>query len=668
MNALSPEHISDLRDSGLSDETITALQFEAVRPADLPVRAALSAYRLPYYNLDGSKNCFERLKLVPPVKDKVGHSQKYWQQPGTAPGLYLPPISFKWASVAKNSKIEVVIVEGEKKAAAGCQQRLIAAGVGGAWSGFARSDYGQRLVLPLLDEFIWDDRPVLMCPDSDAWRQGKEMNILAGFFALAKELQHRGASVRFVVLPDLPGRKCGLDDWLLIPGNSIEQMWPVLERIPMTHERFTSVTAWWQSWKEKEATQEAIRKQDAQNLEVSETAGVYTVVSQQHGVRFVFDQLTDSRGGVSAELSVTCGAVELLSCMNVGLKSDNSQHQLCRSLLKLASAIPWKLLLQKACSLVLKQHRRGEPIVTLEPTESTHVPFLLNPLIFEDCQTLIYAPGGSCKSYLALFFALVAAHGAHVAGIRGLKTPVLYLDWELNARIVGGRLRALQNGHPNLAHVRPYYRRCENPLHLDAYQIAAEVAAKGVQLLIIDSAAMACGGDLASPDAAIRLQQVLRRIGCASLVLAHVSKGTQEGQEKSAYGTVFFRELARNVYELQKADGENPARVVLFHTKHNFSAKQDPLGFALTFSEHSVQVDSCDVMEEPEFQDKLPVPARIRNLLEDGNPRESEKVAEELNIKLSTAKSALSRGKAQGKWIMLERENGNPQWTVLNPK
>jgi hypothetical protein len=665
---LSADHLADLRASGLSEDTITALGFQAVRPADIPVREAHSAYRIPYFNLDGSLNCFHRLKLVPPVKNKDGHTQKYWQQPGTAPGLYLPPLSLQWASIAKESRIEVVIVEGEKKAAAGCQQGLIAAGVGGAWSGFVRSENGKRLVLPLLNEFIWDDRPVLMCPDSDAWRPDKEMNILAGFFALAKELQHHGASVRFVVLPELPGRKCGLDDWLLIPGNSIEQMWPALERIPLTHERFLSVTACWQSLKEKEATQEAIRKQAALNLEVTETAGVYTVGSQQHRVRFVFDHLTDSHRGVSAELSVTCGEVELLSCMNVGLKSDNSQSQLCRSLLKLAPAIPWKVLLQKACSLVLKQYRRGEPIVTLEPTESTHVPFLLNPLIFKDCQTLIYAPGGSCKSYLALFLALVAAQGAHLAGLHGLKTPVLYLDWELNERIVGGRLRALQNGHPNLANVRLYYRRCENPLHLDAYHIAAEVAAKGIKLLIIDSAAMACGGDLASPDAAIRLQQVLRKIGCASLVLAHVSKGTQEGQEKSAYGTVFFRELARNVYELQKADGENPTRVFLSHTKHNFSAKQDPLGFALTFSEHSVRVDSCDVMGEPQFQDKLPVPARIRNLLEDGKPRESETVAEELNIKLSTAKSALSRGKAQGKWMMIKRENGSLQWTVLNPK
>ena len=56
--ALAPEHLTDLKESGLTEDTIAALRFEAVRPADIPVRGALSAYRLPYFNLDGSKNCF----------------------------------------------------------------------------------------------------------------------------------------------------------------------------------------------------------------------------------------------------------------------------------------------------------------------------------------------------------------------------------------------------------------------------------------------------------------------------------------------------------------------------------------------------------------------------------------------------------------------------------
>jgi len=268
---------------------------------------------------------------------------------------------------------------------------------------------------------------------------------------------------------------------------------------------------------------------------------------------------------------------------------------------------------------------------------------------------------------LALFIALQASHGSSVAGLSAVPGPVLYLDWELNAETVGGRLKALQAGHPDLAEFVPYYRRCEAPLHQEVTQIARQVAERGVQLVIIDSVALAAGADLASPDAAVNLQRALREIGGASLVLAHTSKSTQEGQDKTPYGTVFFRELARNVWELQRADDEHPVRVVLQQRKNNFGPMHAALGFQFTFAPGSVQVTSCNPEDEAAFEDRLPVPSRIRNLLEDGRSRTARDIAEELTVKLATIKSALSRGKGY-KWQQVRGDNQNPEWTVLSPK
>src|SRR4029079_9235687 len=100
-------------------------------------------------------------------------------------------------------------------------------------------------------------------PDSDAWHEGKKAwDIRAGFFVLAKELQQRGADVRFIVLPDLHGVKAGLDDWLLEPGNDVVHAWPKLERIALDDVRFNELTAWWQKWKEKQATHSAVKHHD----------------------------------------------------------------------------------------------------------------------------------------------------------------------------------------------------------------------------------------------------------------------------------------------------------------------------------------------------------------------------------------------------------------------
>src|SRR5262245_4220866 len=112
MNALASGHRTDLRASGLTDDTIAALQFASVCPSDIPVHGAQSAYELPYFNLDGSLNCFKRIKLVPAVKDADGHTQKYWQPPASQPGLYLPPSFFSWQTVARNSQTAVTITEG----------------------------------------------------------------------------------------------------------------------------------------------------------------------------------------------------------------------------------------------------------------------------------------------------------------------------------------------------------------------------------------------------------------------------------------------------------------------------------------------------------------------------------------------------------------------------
>lgn len=264
-----------------------------------------------------------------------------------------------------------------------------------------------------------------------------------------------------MILPDLHGGKAGLDDWLLVPGNDVEHGWPKLERLSLDHERFNALTAWWQGWQAKKTTRDAIERQDLHDLEITETAGSYTARSVSQNITIIFNRLSDVRGEGSAEITVTLGQTELLGETDIGLKSDSSRDKIARTLNGLASSVPWKRILERACTRVLKWHRQEEPITVLQPAKSAHVSFTVNPIVYQNHQTLLYAPGGSLKSYLALYLTLLACHGAAQHGIAALRCPVLYLDWELNAETVGGRLKALQAGHPELSQYAPYYRRCE---------------------------------------------------------------------------------------------------------------------------------------------------------------------------------------------------------------
>lgn len=203
---LNRDHLADLRKSGLKDETLMACRFQTVSLDDLEqlgprYEPVLSAYRIPYFDVKGERIDFVRLKLFPPVKEADGHEQKYWQPFGSRPHLYLPPI-VNWQSIASTPTNPIIIAEGEKKSAAGCQLGLAVIGIGGCWCWRMTQDDDEKVFLPDFDWFDWKNRDVELCPDSDGWWTDKRIDILAGFYALGKELERRGAHVLLVRLSD----------------------------------------------------------------------------------------------------------------------------------------------------------------------------------------------------------------------------------------------------------------------------------------------------------------------------------------------------------------------------------------------------------------------------------------------------------------------------------
>lgn len=667
MMPLAPEHVEDLKRSGLSDSTIAALSIAAVRPADIPVKAAASAYKIPYFNLNGMVNCFARLKLVPPVKDASGHSMKYWQEPGSGPHLYCPPL-LNWKTVARNSSTILTITEGEKKAAAGCQAGVIAAGIGGVWCWTSTLDNGDRLALPMLDEFVWTNRLVLLCPDSDAWREGKERDILGGFFALGKALQQRGATVQFVIIPDLHSAKTGLDDWLLIPGNN-ENSWENLQRVSIDDSRFSKLTAWWQRWKERQATQEALRERVADDLSLTEVAGLYTVRSPKHGVAFTFDRLTDQSGSFYAELTVRLGSTDLLDAVDLNLKSDTAHAKHANSLKTFSAGIPWKLLVQKACALVLRHYRTGPPLLTITAaTPVEHVTYSVNPMVFKKKTTILYGDGGLGKSSLALLIGMNVSVGQSVAGFQALRGRVLFLDYEDDEHVHTQRFQALLRGHIELAGAEVSYQRCVEPLTRLTHGLARLVQAHGITFLVLDSIMAATGGD-SSAEAATKLFAALRMINVECLALGHVPKAQSEGQDhQTVYGSVFHQNFARSVWELKKQQdvGEDRAVIGLFHRKSNLSRLHLPIGLAVNRDAGGtlLRYEPFDLSQAAELEQALPIAARIRNLLEsDGIPRSAKEITLALGEKQATIQATLSKHKGV-KWQMIG-DNRTAKWTVI---
>ena len=75
---LDPDHLADLHKSGLAPNTIERLKCSSVVPSSLnslgaKYRDVTSAYKIPYWNLDGTMNGFERWKLFPHYYRPASH-------------------------------------------------------------------------------------------------------------------------------------------------------------------------------------------------------------------------------------------------------------------------------------------------------------------------------------------------------------------------------------------------------------------------------------------------------------------------------------------------------------------------------------------------------------------------------------------------------------------
>jgi hypothetical protein len=202
-----PDHLADLRKSGLSDETIIEAKIQTVVPRDISKilgwnpSAVTSCYGIPYPG-----NGFLRYRCFY-AEDKPG--PRYLQRKDSGCHLYVPPVIDE--AVLDDSSKALYITEGEKKALKASQEGLPCLGLGGLWN--------WRHNGKLIDDFdriSFKGREVLIVPDND-WlkpnKHGYKKNLRQAVHGLAYALIERGAVVSVIMLPDQES-KVGLDDYL----------------------------------------------------------------------------------------------------------------------------------------------------------------------------------------------------------------------------------------------------------------------------------------------------------------------------------------------------------------------------------------------------------------------------------------------------------------------
>lgn len=208
LNNFHPNHLTDLRKSGLSDETITAGGFQSVPPRLIRKKLGFdfpdlnSLYEIPYHDCDG----FSRFRCFAAEGKQV---KKYLQPKGTKNRLYIP---LAVASTLSDLTTALYVTEGEKKALKACQEGLACVAIGGLWN-YRDKESG---LISDFDKITWTGRTVSIVPDNDYLLpnvHGYEKNLKEAVQGLAYALIDKGAKVSIIELPEGPVK--GLDDYLL---------------------------------------------------------------------------------------------------------------------------------------------------------------------------------------------------------------------------------------------------------------------------------------------------------------------------------------------------------------------------------------------------------------------------------------------------------------------
>jgi hypothetical protein len=223
---LAPQHLADLRRSGLSTKTILAAglrtEHGAREIAELlhwsrPAPSLGECLVIPFADLDGERIDYQRLKPDTPRTDKNNKVVKYEAPKGQPNRAYFPP-GIK--QLLADHAAPVILVEGEKKTLAGAQAGFPTIGLTGVWSWQRKRErdengrgIGPRELIPDLAERPWQGRQVFIAFDSDIL---DKPDALLAESELARVLQEHGALVGIVRLPPATdGSKQGLDDFLV---------------------------------------------------------------------------------------------------------------------------------------------------------------------------------------------------------------------------------------------------------------------------------------------------------------------------------------------------------------------------------------------------------------------------------------------------------------------
>lgn len=409
---------------------------------------------------------------------------------------------------------------------------------------------------------------------------------------------------------------------------------------------------------------------------ILEVLGNSYVVSWSEGVTVRMDRIYEHRDyQVDAEVTITDEAElspHLLGPIRTSI--TKTWRGIIADLERISERDDWRQRLTQATVLVLEKYRSGTPVVALgameqpEPTAMT-----LSGVVWEGMPTLIYGPGGIGKSIIALNFLSSIHTGVDAAGLKARQSNCLILDWETSERQTWWRNQEILQARDTLPGSWPdpdfplsgrtgmvYYRFMAGPLINDVEYLKTQIQELNIGTICIDSAGPACGGEPESAAATLKFFEALRMLSdfdkpLQSIILAHVTHEGRKGGQSSPFGSVYWLNIPRNVFELQNSQGQGASHsdYALHHRKSNLGPLQSPLGFRLTWGQ-GCTIEELDIRKNAQLVAGLPYGERAQILIDENGALTTEDLADLMDANRKTIAATMSRdhrfSSVNGKW------------------
>ncbi|MDD4987169.1 MAG: AAA family ATPase, partial [Dehalococcoidales bacterium] len=231
--------------------------------------------------------------------------------------------------------------------------------------------------------------------------------------------------------------------------------------------------------------------------------------------------------------------------------------------------LDWLTIIEQIAETSLSLFRQGEPMIDLAASvqDKNVTPYMCWPFLRWQEPTIFFGDGGSGKTTFALALLMSLQTGLpllHWVPAQRVNTAIL--DYESSGLSTLQTLRAINEGMQlGVAEEDfPKYRHCDRSLIHDISEIQRMVMENNIQLLLIDSAGMASGGDAERQEFACQYWRAIRSLGVATITIHHKPK-----ESDTIFGSNYWFNEARGVWMFKKEQesGREHIDVGLFHKK-----------------------------------------------------------------------------------------------------